>query len=175
VDLVSGPAATRPTDAQAGGEVVLQPCSEISIRFQDCDPFGHLNNARYLDYFINAREDHLAHSHGLDIYARQQATGENWVVVEHRIAYLAPVRFREKVRIRTCLLDFGPRDLHMEGLMLGQAEDAPRALLWTKFAYFSLAQGRSLPHPPDILAFLAGIRLPGGRPNARASRGAWPR
>ena len=28
-------------------------------RFSDCDPFGHLNNARYIDYFINAREDHL--------------------------------------------------------------------------------------------------------------------
>lgn len=29
-------------------------------RFQDCDPFSHLNNARYIDYFLNAREDQLA-------------------------------------------------------------------------------------------------------------------
>jgi acyl-CoA thioester hydrolase len=24
--------------------------STAVIRFQDCDPFGHLNNARYIDY-----------------------------------------------------------------------------------------------------------------------------
>lgn len=25
------------------------------IRFQDCDPLQHLNNAKYFDYFFNAR------------------------------------------------------------------------------------------------------------------------
>ena len=25
------------------------------VHFQDCDMLGHLNNARYLDYFLNAR------------------------------------------------------------------------------------------------------------------------
>jgi acyl-CoA thioester hydrolase len=144
------------------GNVVHQPFSEASIRFQDCDPFGHLNNARYLDYFINAREDHLATFHGLDIYQRQRETGENWVVIGHQIDYLASVRFGEKVLIRTCLLDFGPRDLLMEGLMLGLGDNRPRAFLWTRFVYFSLAQGGSLAHPPEILEFLAGIRLPDG-------------
>ncbi len=137
------------------------PCSQVLIRFQDCDPFGHLNNARYLDYFMNAREEHLAEFHGLDIYERQKQCGENWVVLGHQIAYLAPVRMREKVRIRTCLLEFGARELLMEGQMLGLSGEMPRAMLWTRFAYFSLAQGRSLPHPPDILDFLTGIRLPG--------------
>jgi acyl-CoA thioesterase FadM len=37
----------------------LTPKSFYTIRFGDCDLFGHLNNARYLDYFINAREEHL--------------------------------------------------------------------------------------------------------------------
>jgi len=31
--------------------------STYQVRFQDSDPFRHLNNARYLDYFVNARED----------------------------------------------------------------------------------------------------------------------
>jgi acyl-CoA thioester hydrolase len=31
------------------------PESEALIRFPDCDPFNHLNNSRYIDYFINAR------------------------------------------------------------------------------------------------------------------------
>ena len=32
----------------------------MTVRFQDCDPFGHLNNARYIDYFLNARQDQIA-------------------------------------------------------------------------------------------------------------------
>ncbi len=31
--------------------------SKTKIRFQDCDPFNHLNNAAYINYLINARED----------------------------------------------------------------------------------------------------------------------
>ena len=26
--------------------------STVKIRFQDCDPFNHLNNAAYLNYFV---------------------------------------------------------------------------------------------------------------------------
>ena len=41
--------------------------SNMKIRFQDCDPFNHLNNAAYLNYFMNAREDHLIENYGIDI------------------------------------------------------------------------------------------------------------
>ena len=33
--------------------------SHHRVRFADCDPMGHLYNARYLDYFMHAREDQL--------------------------------------------------------------------------------------------------------------------
>ena len=32
------------------------PASVAEIRFSDCDPFGHLNNARFLDYFLHKIE-----------------------------------------------------------------------------------------------------------------------
>ena len=38
------------------------------VRFQDCDPFNHLNNAAYLNYLVNAREDQLMAQHGINIY-----------------------------------------------------------------------------------------------------------
>lgn len=43
------------------------PSSTYKIRFSDCDLFGHLNNARYLDYFLNAREDHLKEAYNIDL------------------------------------------------------------------------------------------------------------
>ena len=40
--------------------------SKVKIRFQDCDPFNHLNNAAYINYFINAREDQILENYHLD-------------------------------------------------------------------------------------------------------------
>ena len=51
-------------------ETLKEPESRVIVRFQDCDPFGHLNNSRYLDYLINARKDHLVAAYGFDIYER---------------------------------------------------------------------------------------------------------
>ena len=33
------------------------PHSFYTIRFTDCDLFGHLNNGRYIDYLLNARKN----------------------------------------------------------------------------------------------------------------------
>jgi acyl-CoA thioester hydrolase len=41
--------------------------SRVVIRFQDCDPLRHLNNAKYFDYFFNAREDQVPKLYGLEI------------------------------------------------------------------------------------------------------------
>lgn len=72
-----------------------EPITDVAIRFQDCDPFGHLNNARYIDYFINVREDHLAEEYNLDIYERQKYFHTNWVVSNTKNAYISPVFSRE--------------------------------------------------------------------------------
>ncbi|MDA8650906.1 thioesterase, partial [Flavobacteriaceae bacterium] len=42
--------------------------SKAIVRFQDCDPFNHLNNAAYLNYLVNAREDQLMEAYGINIY-----------------------------------------------------------------------------------------------------------
>lgn len=37
----------------------------VKVRFSDCDPIGHLNNVKYLEYMFNAREDHVETFMGL--------------------------------------------------------------------------------------------------------------
>ena len=49
--------------------------SEALIRFSDCDPIGHLNNQRYMDYFLNAREDHLRQYLAFDMHKRKEKYG----------------------------------------------------------------------------------------------------
>jgi acyl-CoA thioester hydrolase len=138
-------------------QIILEPESRKSIRFQDCDPFGHLNNARYLDYFINAREDHLVQSYGFNLYEKAKETKCNWVVTRHQIAFLAPALLNETVVMRTSLRRYTDQAVLMEGKMFDAAGIRLKALLWTEFTYVSLATGRSTRHGPEIQAFLKDI------------------
>ena len=57
--------------------------SKAIIRFQDCDPYSHLNNGRYLDYFMNAREDMVWKAYDFNIYEYSRTTGLGWVVTQN--------------------------------------------------------------------------------------------
>ncbi len=78
--------------------------SAATIRFHDCDPFRHLNNARYIDYFMVAREDQLAQFYNFRIFDAAQLNNHGWVVTKTKIAYLAPAMMQEQVIIRTQLI-----------------------------------------------------------------------
>jgi acyl-CoA thioester hydrolase len=131
----------------------------VRIRFQDCDPFGHLYNARYLDYFINAREDHLAEHCGLDIYERQRTLNKNWLITKHEIAYISPANLRETVVIKTCLLTFTEDSLLMEGVMSDETERHLKAVLWTRFRYFCFKSLKTSKHSPDLMTLFGAIAL----------------
>lgn len=134
--------------------------STAIVRFQDCDPFNHLNNARYLDYFLNAREDQLITNYGFDVYGLAQSTGTSWVVGRSQIAYLKPAKLMEEVVIQTQLIGVGERDLHVEMRMLDKDKTHLKALLWTNFVHFRIASGRAEKHNPEYMAFFARVVNP---------------
>src|SRR5215216_1790987 len=94
--------------------MVKRPESIVIIRFPDCDPFNHLNNARYIDYFINAREDHLVTNLNFNIYHHAAQFGLSWVVGKNQIAYLKPAFLMETVVIDSTLLKLGEREVSVE-------------------------------------------------------------
>ena len=53
--------------------------SKAKIRFQDCDPFNHLNNGSYINYFMNHREDELIKNYDIDVYKMASTLGKSWV------------------------------------------------------------------------------------------------
>src|SRR6188768_1364421 len=92
----------------------MKPISDISpevlrstaiIRFQDCDPYAHLNNGRYLDYFMNAREDQLVKEYDFNIYEYSRTTGLGWVVTQNQISYLRPALLMEEVTVESQLIE----------------------------------------------------------------------
>ena len=133
--------------------------STAIIRFQDCDPFGHLNNARYIDYFINARTDQIAANYDFHLIQYGSQPTESWVVSKTQIAYLAPAALMEVVSIQTRLIDVNENQLLVEGNMMDQAERKVKAICWMEFTYISLKTGRPAEHPDDMTRFFEGIRF----------------
>lgn len=133
--------------------------SKTIVRFQDCDAFGHLNNARFINYFINAREDHLRDYYAFDLYEHARASNENWFIGRHEIVYLRPAALGETVSIQTGLLQFSNRSLVVEGVMFDKDMNKIKAVQWTTFRYVNLQQGRAAEHPESITRLLEGVVL----------------
>lgn len=132
--------------------------SEI-VRFSDCDPFGHLNNSRYLDYFMNARDCHLKNAYHVDLATHSVKHQENWIVKDHRIAYLKPVKPKESILIRSRLLHYNESETVVESLMLSEDGRQFKSILWSCFAYINLKTGKPARHPGYIMNILAATLI----------------
>lgn len=131
--------------------------SSVMIRFPDCDPFGHLNNSRYLDYFINAREDQLNENYGLNIY---QSIEKSWVVAQHQIAYLRPANLMEKVLIQSQLLAFGSHYVMVEMRMYNYEKTILKSILWAKFIHYNLRTKKSEIHSDEFMKLFEDVAAP---------------
>ena len=134
--------------------------SYYTVRFSDCDPFRHLNNARYIDYFLNAREDHLRDYYQMELSSFYKK-GIGWVVMRHDITYLRPASLSEKICIRTGLLSTGSEHLLAEMLMMDESKKQLKALLHTHFIPISLSTGKKEAHSAEFLAFISDKVIPG--------------
>jgi len=125
--------------------------SQYLIRFPDCDPFNHLNNSRYLDYLINAREDHLSRFHHFNIYEFAKQTGISWVVRKNEIVYLRPALLMETVVIQSTLMRMDNREILVEMSMWNADKTVLKVFLWTHFVHFNLKTQRREVHSDELL------------------------
>lgn len=132
--------------------------SSYTVRFGDCDPVSHLNNARYIDYFLNAREDHLREYYRMDLseFARK---GMGWVVASHEIYYMRPAVYNEKISIRSAIIELGETHLLVEMLMQDEHRQSAKAVLWSKFTCVNLKTGKKQHHPDDFMEFAKQVLL----------------
>lgn len=127
--------------------------SYYRIRFGDCDPFQHLHNARYVDYMLDAREDHLREHYQIDI-TELYRKGLSWMVNSHEILYLRPALYNEVVCISSTLLKAGDDILLVEMLMTDEQRRQVKALLRTRFIHVDPQAGKRTPHPEWFLELI---------------------
>ncbi len=125
--------------------------SKSLIRFPDCDPFNHLNNARYIDYFINAREDHLMRFHDFNIYQYAAEQSVSWVVSKNQIAYLRPAFLMETVIITSTVRSLREKDIIVELMMWNEEKSSIKALLWCNFVHVNMKTQRTENHSEALL------------------------
>ena len=130
------------------------PESTHRVYLQDCDLLGHLNNARYLDYFLNAREDHAARHYALNMGQMAQEQNAAWVITKHHISYLRPARHGETVRIRTQLIHFDNSALVVEMQMLTEDGLRLKAVLWSELAFVRVDSGTRTEHADELMDLL---------------------
>lgn len=136
--------------------MVKTPKSKDKIRFTDCDMFGHLNNSRYLDYLINAREDHLKNFYNFD-FNQYYKNDLAWVIGSHEIVYIKPALYNEMVIIQSSLIKVEIDKLQVETIMMNEEENQIKAIMWSKLIPINLKTGRKIPHDNQFMTWAKTI------------------
>ncbi|WP_421825580.1 acyl-CoA thioesterase [Larkinella sp.] len=131
--------------------------SRTIVRFQDCDPLQHLNNAKYFDYYFNAREDQVATQYNFSPAQLFREYKTSWVVYQHQIAYVRPAMVNEWLRIVSRIIYVSDDTIVTEYYMTDDSGRQLKNVLWMTSKYVSVVTGRRIPHDPDVMAFLAAI------------------
>ncbi len=126
------------------------PHSTQIIRFQDCDPLGHLNNSKYIDYFMNAREDHLREYYDLDIYELSKNAGYGWVVLQNQISYLKPAFLNEKVILESMLIYYDNYTVIVEMKMWNADKTHLKSVFWSRLVAIDIVKNKKTPIPKEF-------------------------
>lgn len=125
--------------------------SKSIIRFHDCDPFNHLNNSSYIDYFFNHRNDEVQAVHNIDVYAMAKKTGKSWVSSVNQIAYLNPAVTNEVVTIQSQMIQFSDTELLVEMRMYNEDKTQIKAVFWASLVYFNFIRKKREKHDDDLM------------------------
>lgn len=128
--------------------------SRVVIRFQDCDPMQHLNNAKYFDYYFNAREDQVPKLYGIEVIDLIRKYQAAWVVYNHNISYVKPAQVGEWVRIMSRIIWHNHNTILVEYYMTDDSKTQLKNVLWSTMRYVTLKEGKSTDHGGEILEFL---------------------
>jgi thioesterase III len=134
--------------------------SQHKVRFQDCDPFNHLNNAKYIDYFINAREDQLIDNYQIDVFDYAKKTGHNWVVASNQIAYKRPALMMETIVIDSQLVKYTNKSLLVEMRMWDATKSKLKALMWVNFVHYDFMNKKAADHSEAYTKIFEQVVLP---------------
>ncbi len=143
-----------------GKEYQKETTSNVMIRFQDGGPLQHLNNAKYSDYFFNARDNQVAKLYGVRLSDIFNAYQQVWVVYTQQITYVKPAWTGELVAINSKVIWYNENTSVVEYFMMDENQNHLKTVLWTTLKYIEVKTGKATNHSGEVLSFLETVKTP---------------
>ena len=126
------------------------PEIDLTVYPDECDAFGHLNQASFLSLFERARWEMLARGPGMDVFTRR----DTWPAVRRAVIdYHAPAFPGDVLRFAQALTHHGRTSFTMR--QTGRRVSDDRLIATAEFVFVCIDRGgRPTPVPPDLAEFL---------------------
>lgn len=134
--------------------------SKSRIQYQDCDPFNHLNNSKYIDYIMAARTEQLLEHYDFNTSEVVAKQGIGWVAAQTQISYFHPASWMDLVTIETRLTRFSESSVVVEALMWDEHKTRLKAIMWSKLVHFDIKTQRSFTHSEELMNLFREIHFP---------------
>src|ERR687894_1753823 len=108
-----------PGTRSKGDEKLKHPpaVTQLEIGYQDLDPYGHVNNAVYLEFFESIRFAYwraLADLVGIDELVAGDVPGARYVIAETTVRYKGPIYFEDTLHGAASIPPVGNRSHPMD-------------------------------------------------------------
>jgi acyl-CoA thioester hydrolase len=124
----------------------------LEVRFRDCDPMGHANNAVYLTYLEQTRFSHWRSLWGFG--TPQLPPGRPGVILARvECDYKRPAKYGDTLEIRMTIAELGRTSFHYEYEIVDQ-EGKTVLTAKTVQVMYDYDAGKPVPIPDDIRALL---------------------
>jgi acyl-CoA thioester hydrolase len=127
----------------------------LQVRFRDCDPMGHVNNAVYLTYLEETR---FAHWRSIWKYRQDGADARvpGVILARSEIDYRAQAREGDVLEIRMHVAHIGRTSFHYQYEIFNRAGEVVVQAKTVQVMY-DYAAARPIPVPDDIREMLGQV------------------
>ncbi len=120
----------------------------IEVRYGDLDSQGHLNNARYLTYFEQARIQYFVE---LGLFSPGQSFMDIGVIMaEARVTFHAPVHFGQPVKVGVRTVSLGNKSMKVEQAIFHAESGARLASGQVVLVAFDYRANKTIPIPEKM-------------------------
>lgn len=118
----------------------------VEVRYSDLDPQGHLNNARYLTYFEQARINYIIH---IGLWQGGSFLDMGVIVANAQVNFLSPVFFGQNLRVGVRVTHLGNKSMDMEYSLLDVDNNQELANGSTVLVAYDYQSGKTVPVPEE--------------------------
>ena len=120
---------------------------KVEVRFRDCDPLGHVNNAVYLTYLEQAR---LFYWKSLWGFGEEQSRSSPGVILARaEIDFRLPAHYGQTLEVRVDLAAVGKTSFTYDYEIVDEQERVVASARTVQVMY-DYEAARPVPIPPDI-------------------------